>query len=353
MKVKRFLGLLVVFAMLASLALVRTGRLWGEDFRHKEAAVGETPSVEVLSDGAMVVNTTEAGKKIAGYAGPVPLRIFISEGRVDSVSVLANQETPSFFRRVTDAGLPQSWNGMTVEEAMAYTPDAVSGATYSSQAVIGNMRAGLALAGDAQAAYSASEADTGWGVRAVIVFAVILCGAVVPLIVKGRRVRIVQQFLNAGVLGFWAGTFIDFTNMIDFAASGVRYTAASLTLLLMLVVAFLYPLFGKSGHYCNHICPLGSLQELAGHVSRRKLPMGKRVVKYLGYFRELLFSVLMLLLWVGIGAEWIDYELFTGFVVESASVWVLAAGGAFVLLSVFVPRPFCRFVCPTGTLLKL
>jgi polyferredoxin len=25
---------------------------------------------------------------------------------------------------------------------------------------------------------------------------------------------------------------------------------------------------------------------------------------------------------------------------------------AFVLLSIVVPRPYCRFVCPTGTLMK-
>ena len=72
----------------------------------------------------------------------------------------------------------------------------------------------------------------------------------------------------------------------------------------------------------------------------------------LEYLREILFSVLILLLWTGIGTEWINHELFTAFIVESASLAVIITGIAFIILSIFIPRPFCRFVCPTGTLLK-
>ncbi|NLF43947.1 MAG: 4Fe-4S binding protein, partial [Bacteroidales bacterium] len=31
---------------------------------------------------------------------------------------------------------------------------------------------------------------------------------------------------------------------------------------------------------------------------------------------------------------------------------VLIIGVAFLVLSVFIPKPYCRFVCPTGTLMK-
>ena len=58
-------------------------------------------------------------------------------------------------------------------------------------------------------------------------------------------------------------------------------------------------------------------------------------------------------MWTGVWVSWIDYELFSAFVVKNAPAGMLIAGGVVVLLSVFVPRPYCRFVCPTGTLLRM
>ena len=46
-------------------------------------------------------------------------------------------------------------------------------------------------------------------------------------------------------------------------------------------------------------------------------------------------------------------EVFSAFIFQTASVFVLALGGVFLLLSFFVARPYCRFVCPTGTLFKI
>ena len=42
-----------------------------------------------------------------------------------------------------DGGLLEQWNGKTVDEALAAQVDVVAGATYSSNAVIENVRLGL------------------------------------------------------------------------------------------------------------------------------------------------------------------------------------------------------------------
>jgi polyferredoxin len=55
----------------------------------------------------------------------------------------------------------------------------------------------------------------------------------------------------------------------------------------------------------------------------------------------------------GTGFEWMDYELFSAFIFQSAATVVIVLAIVFVVLSVFVTRPYCRFVCPTGTLFKL
>lgn len=129
-------------------------------------------------------------------------------------------------------------------------------------------------------------------------------------------------------------------------------TLSFIITLILLIVGLVYPLFNKPNFYCTWICPFGSLQDLAGKVCKSKWKMSPKLVKNLDSFRQLLWLVLLSLLYIGWGAGWIDYEVFTAFIVESASWIIIVVGGAFVVLSLFVTRPFCRFVCPTGSLLK-
>lgn len=188
----------------------------------------------------------------------------------------------------------------------------------------------------------------------MVALIVVLLGAVVPLFYNNRRLHLVQLAVNVVVLGLWTGTFVSYTLFLRVFSGGVSLSAigAFAAPLLMLIVALIYPLAGRSGHYCANICPFGSAQELAGKLSRRKLRITPRVLKLLSVLRNLLWGVLMALLLTGICTAWIDYELFTAFLYSSASVWVIVLAALFLVLSVWVPRPYCRFVCPTGALIK-
>lgn len=70
-------------------------------------------------------------------------------------------------------------------------------------------------------------------------------------------------------------------------------------------------------------------------------------------FREILWFAIMFVMWTGTGFAVMDYEPFTAFMFKQAAPAVLAICIAFVLLSFVVVRPYCRFVCPTGTLMKM
>lgn len=350
----RIVSFVVVFALLSSLAIVMKGSLFGVGMESQEQVdevAAENNAVRHSDNGEMVVNTSELCKDVSGYAGPVPVEIYIRDNRIDSVRALANSETPGFFSRVLEAGVTEAWNGKTLEEAAGIHPDAVSGATFSSKALIANVEAGIA-----KASHAASQAQPGkmdFTLAQIAALIVLLCAAVIPFFYKKRTYRIIQQLLNVGVLGFWTGTFVDYTLMVNFFANGWTTSAAALIAVVLLVVAIVYPLFGHRNHYCTWVCPLGALQELAGDCNKKKLKMSQGLVKRLQDFRVILWVVLMCLLWAGLGAAWIDYELFTGFIVESAAWSVIGVGIAFILLSFFIPRPFCRFVCPTGTIIRL
>lgn len=362
----RLLSLVVVMLVLSAAAILRDGRIFGHDLRQTHAAVVSvaqgSDTLSVQPDGTFVVNTRVLAKDVQGYGGPVPLKIHIDkDGRLTAIEAEPNAESPSFFDRAKE--LFSRWQGKTIDEAMAEDVDAVSGATFSSKAIIRNVQRGLAYAkqhGLADGGKGAQEESaertvaTGWTLGSIVALIAVLLGAVVPLFTNNRRLHLVQLVVNVVVLGLWTGTFVSYTLFLRLFAGGVSLSAIGTLAapLLMLIVALLYPLAGRSGHYCAHVCPFGSAQELAGKLSRRKLRITPRVLRVLTALRNLLWGVLMALLLTGTCTAWIDYELFTAFIYSSASVWVIVLAVLFLVLSVWVPRPYCRFVCPTGALMK-
>ena len=365
----RLLSLVVVVLILAAAAILRDGRILGHDLlKAHEAKALKNDTLEVTPDGAFVVNTKPLAKDVQGYGGPVPLKIHIKDGRVAAVEAEPNAESPDFFNRAKE--LLNHWQNKSVDEALAEEVDAVSGATFSSKAIIANMQRGLAYAkqhgqwgedGSVGALGTSASPIEGGSAGAletsappIVALIVVLLGAVVPLFYNNRRLHLVQFAVNVVVLGLWTGTFVSYTLFLRIFAGGVSLSAigALAAPLLMLIVALIYPLAGRSGHYCANICPFGSAQELAGKLSRRKLRITPRVLKALTVLRNLLWGVLMALLLTGTCTAWVDYELFTAFLYSSASVWVMVLAALFLVLSVWVPRPYCRFVCPTGALIK-
>lgn len=250
------------------------------------------------------------------------------------------------------------WKGMTLEEARTAEVDGVSGATLSSDAVIATVRRGVELAA-AQGGvapvgtYSLADVRKAWASpKFLCALLVVIAGCVLPLFVRSRRYRMVQLALNVLVLGLWSGTFLSYSLMVNYLSNGVNLIVTIIPLLL-LTVAFLFPLCGRKGHYCAWLCPLGSLQELAGKSVKRKWRISPHLLYSLDLFRNRLWAMLMLLMWSGVFFRWMDYELFTAFLFRQASPVVIGIAVAFILLSCVVQRPYCRFVCPTGSLFRI
>ena len=251
------LSLVAVVLMLSAAAIVRDGRIFGfnlrdggsaEHGRHGVQASSAAPTANndtltVMPDGAIVVNTRLLAKDVQGYGGQVPLRIHIDKGGVvDSIEAEPNAESPDFFSHASS--LFGKWQGKTVDEAMAEEVDAVTGATFSSRAIIANVQRGLAYAKRHAELDKESEADgpdsdavgsagvpgasasaKGWTLGGIAALIVALLGAVVPLFVKNRRWHYVQLSLNVIVLGLWTGTFVSYTLLMRLFSGGVSSVA--------------------------------------------------------------------------------------------------------------------------------
>lgn len=366
------------------------------------------------------VNTTETCKDIRGFGGAVPVLMEVSaKGRITSLTALPNEETPGFFKRVIRAALTDTFVGMSVRQALASDmPDAVSGATYSSKALIANMRKAFEQAQDTLASFhntasktaaatadkpakhattqqataqtssvSTSSADgttpqpdsasakttahapgqasmpdttqnngstldhkasSPWTWQLIVALCLAVAATVIPLLRNGRKLRTIILTLNVAGLGLLCGKFMSFSLMVNVMSNGIQWPAGLLAL-IMLFAAFVMPLFGRPNHYCMWVCPYGSTQELMGRIRKRKWRPTPRITRILTWTRRGLWALLMLLMWCGVAFVWTDYEPFALFVPSAASVAVIVIASAFLILSIFVHRPYCSWICPTGT----
>lgn len=93
-------------------------------------------------DGMFVINTTTLGKSVEGYNGPTPMKVYIKKDKVEKIEFLKSMETPKYYAKVKRE-LQDKWNGLKVKDAKTLQVDAVTGATYSSEAVIKNVQLAL------------------------------------------------------------------------------------------------------------------------------------------------------------------------------------------------------------------
>lgn len=376
---ERALSLLVVFLLLAA-TVVPLGRLFGHPFGPAAAdeAAAARPDTAALAalgladarltqvgtdlwavasatgnDAGMLAGSCSRAADVTGFAGPTPVYVYINkEGRVAGVAAGPHAETPAVFRHVEDEGFLRSWNGLTPAEAQARQVDAVSGATYTSRALARNVGVALEAYAAAPATTPApdGEADA-FSQMAPLVVVMLGVGAAL-LARRSRTLRLVVLVLNVGVTGFWCGEYLSVSLLRSWLAEGADL-ARHLPAIVMLAVSLLLAFLKKPNHYCTWICPLGSLQELAYRLPGPKLRLPQRAFHVMERIRLGVLVLLLLALWMGVGAEVLSYEPFAAFSPAAAPWPVLVLAGAFVVLGVFVPRPWCKALCPLGELFRL
>lgn len=96
-------------------------------------------STMTKENGVYIINTTELGKDIEGYNGPTPMKVYISKNKVEKIEFLKSMESPKYYTKVKKA-LQDKWNGLKVKDAKTQKVDIVTGATFSSEAVIKNVQ---------------------------------------------------------------------------------------------------------------------------------------------------------------------------------------------------------------------
>lgn len=101
--------------------------------------------------------------------------------------------------------------------------------------------------------------------------------------------------------------------------------------------------------FCAAVCPLGAIQEAVA-IKPVKVPLP--VEKVLSVFPFVYLGLATLSVATGSGFLICQYDPFVGFFRMGAGFSMLVFGAVFLLVGIFVARPYCRFLCPYGVLLN-
>ncbi len=125
--------------------------------------------------------------------------------------------------------------------------------------------------------------------------------------------------------------------------------AISLMVLAFFVAPLIFSLFyGRV--FCAGACPLGAIQDL---VVLKPIPVAPWLRKTLGVIPFIYLGLAVLFAATGTDFIICRYDPFIGIFRMDGPFLMIILGISFLLMGLFIARPYCRFLCPYGALLKI
>lgn len=167
-----------------------------------------------------------------------------------------------------------------------------------------------------------------------------------------RRSRVGLVLLSLASLlyfGFWRQGCVCAIGSIQNVALGAADASygVPITVIAFFALPLLFALIWGRG-FCAGVCPHGAIQELV-LIKAIKVPVWLDEVLRLGPWLYLALAVLF----AASGGLFLvcKYDPFVGIFRMAGSAGMLLAGGGLLVLSMFVGRPYCRYLCPYGALM--
>jgi polyferredoxin len=179
-------------------------------------------------------------------------------------------------------------------------------------------------------------------------------GASVWIVVRRRSRRwfVALTIASVAYFGFYREGCVCPIGSIQNVAVALTDPAARIP--IVVIATFFLPLlaavfFGRA--FCGGVCPLGGVQEL---VLIRPVEVPRRLDRALGLLKyvylglAIYFAVLP-----AVDRDFVicRFDPFVSFFRRTGFAHMFAIGGGMIALSMFVGRPYCRYLCPYGGLL--
>ena len=344
----------------------------------------------VFNDGNIigtVMNTSPYSDEIYGYNSVTPLNIYLDScDKIVEVEICENRESRGFVNKVINSGFLDSWDGLTVEEAAKHHVDAVSGSTFSSTAMAQSLQTRMSLLSQQKARLYSWD----WSLFIRQVCVLIVTALAMICFFKRRKdseaqrlrdsrtlrlcdfktLRLLTLLLSIAILGFWTNSLLSLSLFCNWLTNGVSL-AIQLPILIIAILSIILPLVTKKAFYCQYLCPFGAAQEFAGLIKSNDESLKAKdkglkskdkslkfslikanVYKVFSVIRKVILLSLLIIFALGVGLDLSVVEPFPIFNYQSIGFGVAIFATVILILSIFIKKPWCNYLCPTGTLLE-
>jgi ferredoxin len=168
---------------------------------------------------------------------------------------------------------------------------------------------------------------------------------------RSRRGLLLLTLFSLGYFGFWRRGCVCAVGAVQNLALG--WADPGYAIPVTVIAFFVLPLLAAllvGRVFCAAVCPLGAVQEV---ILWRPIRTPAWLDHTLGLLPWAYLSVAVLFAATGAGFIICEGDPFVGLFRLGAPFHLAVAGGLFLVASLFIGRPYCRFACPYGALLGL
>lgn len=183
-----------------------------------------------------------------------------------------------------------------------------------------------------------------------VLLVALLLAAWIALKLRSRLWMVVLTLFSIFYFGFWrrgcvcpVGSVQNITSAFFDPTYVLPLTVAAFFALPLIFALF----FGRV--FCSSVCPLGALQEV---VLFRHVPLPRWFNEAFGVVPYVYLGLAVMFAATGGGYVICEYDPFIGFYRMGATFPMISLGVVILVIGMFVGRPYCRFLCPYGVLLR-
>lgn len=289
-----------------------------------------------------------------GFGGPMKVITGVdTSGNITKCAIIEHRETFSWYRRVVDAGVLESFSNKSCQDQfeLGNDIDGISGATYTCLAISESVKQASHKIGRENLQFDIEE-DTGskfsFGFPEIALLLLFLIGFLARNKQKKylKKIRWFSLISSMVILGFvinYQLTIVDFTKL--FMGYWPNFYNHIYWYLLVWGVVLIFTFTGKNV-YCQWICPFGAAQECIGAIGKAKVYSSNRYGNFYKWLRWGIVWIAVVVAFVFRNPGLTSYEVYVTLFDLSGT------NSQFILLIVvltvalLIKRPWCNYLCP-------
>lgn len=282
-----------------------------------------------------------------GYNGEVKVIIHVdSDGTIKKILPVYHQETPSYFKKIEKKLFFEHFTGKNISDFQKkQSVDVISGATITSNAIIDAVKTGYAEGENIQLTQNRVPV---FGLLEMIIIYLFITGWLIVKIKNAKAknyLRWISIFISFVVLGFVYNQPITYSRLTTFLLGNRPDFYKEISFYILLVGSIVFILFTRKNVYCHSVCPFGAAQEILAKTGRAKA-FRPQQYKKLKFIQRGIALIVILVALAFNNPVIANYEVFSPFFQLTANAILFAVLFIVIILSLFIKRPWCHFMCP-------